>query len=74
MNDGSQDWVLEQVASYNPMQVGDTENRQEARMAGWGAVDRLEADRLPNEPELLTALLTILASAGALHEKERGFI
>jgi uncharacterized tellurite resistance protein B-like protein len=74
LNDGSQDWVLEDVTTYDPMQAWGAEDRQETRMAGRGIVDRLEADRLLNEPELLMALSTILSSDGELHDKERDFL
>lgn len=74
LNDGSQDWVLEQVTRYDPMQAWNVEEVREAAAAREGVTERLETDRLLNEPELLSALSMILAADGELHAKEREFI
>ncbi len=74
LNDGSQDWVLEQVADYDSMTAWNVEDHREAGLVQSGGVERLETDRLLNEPELLSALSMILASDGTLHKKERDFI
>lgn len=74
LNDGSQDWVLEQVTNYDPAMAWSSEDRQDTELAQHGITERIETDRLLNEPELLTALSMILAADGELHEKEREFI
>lgn len=74
LNDGSQDWVLEQVARYDPVHAWSTEDRRDDALARRGITERLETDRLLNEPELLSALSMILAADGELHAKEREYI
>jgi predicted RNA-binding Zn-ribbon protein involved in translation (DUF1610 family)/uncharacterized tellurite resistance protein B-like protein len=74
LNDGSGDWILETVITHNMMEELRREDQDDQKIEGQGGVERLEADRLLNEPELLTALARILTVDGELHEKERQHI
>lgn len=74
LNDGNGDWVLEDVGPHNMMDEIRREDRADDAINESGGVERLEADRLLNEPELLTALARILTIDGELHEKEREHI
>ncbi|MCA9010102.1 MAG: TIM44-like domain-containing protein [Planctomycetaceae bacterium] len=74
LNDGSGDWILEDVTPHNPMEGFQDEDRRDQVIAQQGGVERLETDRFLNEPELLTALARILTVDGELHEKERQHI
>ena len=67
LNDGTGDWVLEDVGPRGMRTSFDSEEQQ-------GGSQRLESDRFLNEPELLTALSRILTIDGELHEKERNHI
>lgn len=69
LNDGSGDWVLEGVAPYHMLESLSSPSKQQH-----GGDERLEADRLLNEPELLAALARILMVDGELHENERRYI
>ncbi len=74
LNDGTGDWVLEDVGPHNMIQDFLKEDQQDNLIEQQGGVERLEADRFLNEPELLTALSRILTVDGKLHEKERQHI
>lgn len=74
LNDGSGDWILEDVTTHNMMEEIHREDQNDQIIEGQGGVERLEADRFLNEPELLTALARILTVDGELHEKERQHI
>ncbi len=74
LNDGSGDWVLEDVGPQNLMNTFRAEDHSDISVTQQGGVKRLESDRLLNEPELLTALSRILTVDGELHEKERRHI
>ncbi|MCR9197255.1 MAG: TIM44-like domain-containing protein [Planctomycetaceae bacterium] len=74
LNDGFRDWVLEDVRPHSMIADLKREERLDDQVAALGGVERLEADRFLNEPELLTALSRILAVDGELHEKERAHI
>lgn len=75
LNDGSGDWVLEDVG---PQNLPDSIRIEQVAAATAGltgsGIDRFESDRLQNEPELLAALVKILTIDGQLHEKERAHI
>jgi uncharacterized tellurite resistance protein B-like protein len=74
LNDGSSDWVLEDVGTHNLMREFQMEDQQEQLLEQHGGVERLETDRFLNEPELLPALARILTVDGELHAKEREHI
>lgn len=74
LNDGTNDWVLEDVGPANMMEQIRREDDATRILEQGGGVERLESDRLLNEPELLTALARILTVDGELHEKERQHI
>ena len=74
LNDGSGDWVLEDVGPRNTVDSYRIEDEQEQLLQTPGRVERLEGDRFLNEPELLTALSRILTVDGELHDKERDHI
>ena len=71
INDGSMDWVLEDVTSYNAMSAYD---RPAAALNDSGEVERFETSRLLNEPELFAALVRMVVSDGELQDKERQFL
>ena len=74
LNDGSGDWILEDVTTHDMMEEFRREDENDQIIEGQGGVERLEADRFLNEPELLTALARILTVDGELHEKEQQHI
>lgn len=74
LNDGAEDWVLEDVGPHNMINDFLREDRRDHIIEEHGGVERLEADRFLNEPELLTALSRILTVDGELHKKERQHI
>ena len=74
LNDGTGDWVLEDVGPHNMIKDFLREDSADQTVEEQGGVERLEADRFLNEPELLTALSRILTVDGELHEKERQHI
>lgn len=74
LNDGSGDWVLEDVGPHNMLNEVRREDQSVRDGQQYGDDDRLETDRLLNEPELLTALARILTVDGELHQKEREHI
>jgi len=74
LNDGSGDWVLEDVTPHNMLEEFQRQDHRDQIIERQGGVERLETDRFLNEPELLTALARILAVDGELHEKERQHI
>lgn len=71
LNDGSMDWVLETVGVFRPVPEFLREDRTDAQDNLGLGVERLETDRLVNEPELLQALVRMVAADGQLHDKER---
>lgn len=71
LNDGAGDWILEDVGPHNMIESLRREDRRESQLNGQQQPERLKADRLLNEPELLTALSRILTVDGELHDKER---
>jgi hypothetical protein len=71
LNDGSGDWVLEDVGPRNIVDAFPTENQREQLTE---SAERLDGDRSLNNPELLTALARILTIDGELHDKERKHI
>ena len=74
LNDGSGGWVLEDVRPHNMINDFLREDRRDHYIEEHGGVERLEADRFRNKPELLTTLSRILTVDGQLHEKERQHI
>jgi len=74
LNGGTEDWVLEDVGPHNMINDFLREDRRDHIIEEHGGVERLEADRFLNEPELLTALSRILTVDGELHKKERQHI
>ncbi|MGZ0173127.1 MAG: TIM44-like domain-containing protein [Planctomycetales bacterium] len=74
LNDGSGDWVLEGVAPYHMLESFSSNAQQQRSLEQHGGENRLEADRLIYEPELLTALTRVLMVDGELHENERRYI
>ena len=74
LNDGSMDWVLEDVSIYNAMAAYNRDVGQGAVLDAGGSVERLETSRLLNEPELFAALARMVVSDGELHEKERKYL
>ncbi len=74
LNDGSGDWILEDVVTHNTMEEFRREDKSDQMIERRGGVERLETDRFLNEPELLMALARILTVDGELHEKERQHI
>jgi uncharacterized tellurite resistance protein B-like protein/predicted RNA-binding Zn-ribbon protein involved in translation (DUF1610 family) len=74
LNDGTGDWVPEDVGPHNMINEYLREDRHDNIIEEHGGVERLEADRFLNEPELLTALSRILTVDGELHKKERQHI
>ena len=74
LNDGSQDWVLEQVKLWGPVNVWNVEDPGKERIADRSIVTRSETDGLGQIPELLTALSILLTSDGELHDRERNFV
>ncbi|MEO1978997.1 MAG: TIM44-like domain-containing protein [Fuerstiella sp.] len=74
LNDGSGDWVLEDVGPRNMVDSYRIQDEQEQLLQTPGSVERLEGDRFLNEPELLTELSRILTVDGELHDKERKHI
>ena len=74
LNDGTTDWVLETVGIYRPVPAFLREDRlDDLDNLGLG-VERLETDRLVNEPELLQSLARMVAADGQLHDKEREWL
>lgn len=74
LNDGSNDWVLESVQHYNAMAAYQRDDTRDATRNQGGDVERLESDRLLNEPDLLAALARMIASDGELHAKEKEYL
>ena len=72
LNDGSGDWVLEDVGPHNV--INDLMRDHLTPSGAEERVDRMEADRFLNGPELLTAMSRILTVDGELHQKEREHI
>jgi uncharacterized tellurite resistance protein B-like protein/endogenous inhibitor of DNA gyrase (YacG/DUF329 family) len=66
LNDGSQDWVLEDVKirTFGDIQVTNTTSESKEMI-------RLESERLTNAPELLGAMARMMAVDGELHAKEK---
>lgn len=74
INDGSGDWVLEDVVDHDMIVDLLREDRMDHRIESRGGVERLEADRFLNEPELLMALSKMVTIDGELHQKEKDLI
>ena len=74
LNDGSGDWVLEDVGPRNMVDSYRIEDEQEQLLHTPGNVEQLQGNRSLNDPELLTALSRILTVDGELHDKERKHI
>ena len=68
LNDGSADWILEDVRTYSSTKLPFSE---EGIHIGASTETRLEHDRLHNTPELLEAVTKIVISDGELHDAER---
>ena len=69
MNDGSQDWVLDDVThrTYDHLRPTDSTSEQGPSKD----MIRLESERLTNAPELLSAMARMMAVDGELHAKEK---
>lgn len=74
LNDGTSDWVLEDVTGFNYMKSFQLEQARDRTIRESGAVDRLERDRLLNEPDLQVALARMVAVDGEIHEKEKQYL
>ena len=74
INDGTGDWVLEDVLAHDMIQDLVREDRMDHLIQAKGGVERLEADRFLNEPELLMALSKMVTVDGTLHRKEKDLI
>lgn len=74
INDGSGDWVLEDVLEHDMIADLLREDRMDHFIQSRGGVERLETDRFLNEPELLMALSKMVTIDGELHRKEKDLI
>ena len=74
INDGSGDWVLEDVVEHDMIMDLLREDRMDHVIEDQGGVERLEADRFLNEPELLMALSKMVTIDGQLDRKEKDLI
>ena len=71
INDGSTDWVLEDVQPFSAMRAYLQEQAQDQRIVAAGGHERMETDRFLNEPDLLVAVARMAMSDGVLHDRER---
>lgn len=74
LNDGSGDWVLEDVGPRTLVDTNRIDDEQEQLLQTPGVANQLQGNRSLNDPELLTALSRILTVDGELHDKERKHI
>jgi len=74
LNDGTKDWVLDDIKHFSMMVAYQREDQRD-KIASVGKGDeRMEMDRLLNEPELLAALAKLMVVDGELHEKEKKYL
>jgi hypothetical protein len=74
LNDGSKDWVLEDVAMYDAMAAYKRQHQADSMRDARDGAERFETDRLLSAPELLTALTRMIVSDGKLHKRERKYL